>query len=177
MPMTPYSAAVQALGLVGLLFGILAFQNNKHKNIVLLKLLNEFFFAVQYILLGAYTGAVMNLISCVRNYIYCKSVEAGKPTIKWVVLFSVIIAAAGIMTWSSALSLVPILAKLLTTVAYGMKDTKKVRFLTLPSSLCWLFYNALYHSAGGVINEVFTTASILIAVVRFDILSRKKPRS
>jgi len=176
VPVTPYSVAVQALGLVGLLFGILAFQNNKHKRIVLLKLLNEFFFALQYIFLGAYTGAAMNLISCVRNYIYCKSVEAGKPTGKWIVLFSLIIVAVGIVTWSSAWSLVPIFAKLLTTAAYGMKDPKKVRFLTLPSSIGWLFYNSLYHSAGGVINEVFTTASILVAIVRFDVLGSKKPR-
>ena len=177
MPTTVYALTVQGLGLVGLLFGILAFQSNKHKDIVLLKLLNEFFFAAQYIFLGAYTGAAMNLISCVRNYIYCRSVEAGKPTGKWVFLFSVIIIAVGIVTWSSAWSLIPILAKLLTTTAYGMKDPKKVRYLTLPSSIGWLFYNWLYHSAGGVINEVFTTASILVAIARFDIFCNKKPRS
>jgi len=175
LTITPYTVAVQGLGLVGLLFGVLAFQNNNHKNIVLLKLLNEFFFAIQYMLLGAYTGAAMNLVSCIRNYIYCKNVEAGRSTRKWMFIFSIIIVAVGIVTWSSFWSLVPIFAKLLTTAAYGMRDPKKVRFLTLPSSLCWLLYNALYHSAGGVINEVFTTVSILVGIVRFDILHSEKP--
>ena len=104
MPQWILPVFIQGLGLIGLGFGVAAFQSNRHKSIVLLKLLNELVFAVQYVLLGAYTGAVMNLISCVRNYIYAKSVEKGRSTTPWIFIFSGIIVLSGILSWSSPLS-------------------------------------------------------------------------
>lgn len=176
MPQWVLPAFIQTLGLIGLGFGVAAFQSNRHKSIVLLKLLNELVFAVQYLLLGAYTGAVMNLISCVRNYIYAKSVEKGRSTVPWILIFSGVIILFGIVSWTSPLSLIPILTKLLTCAAYGIKNPRTVRFLTLPSSIGWLIYNAVYHSTGGVLNEVFTMTSIVISMVRFDFLPRRRAR-
>ena len=177
MPQWILPVFIQGLGLIGLGFGVAAFQSSRHKSIVLLKLLNELVFAVQYVLLGAYTGAVMNLISCVRNYIYAKSVEKGRSTTPWIFIFSGIIVLSGILSWSSPLSLIPVAAKLLTCAAYGMKNPRTVRILTFPSSIGWIVYNAVYHSAGGVLNEVFTMASIAISMVRFDFIPYYRTRA
>ncbi|MFQ9872206.1 MAG: YgjV family protein [Oscillospiraceae bacterium] len=79
MPQWILPVFIQGLGLIGLGFGVAAFQSSRHKSIVLLKLLNELVFAVQYVLLGAYTGAVMNLISCVRIISMRKVWKKGAP--------------------------------------------------------------------------------------------------
>ena len=160
---------VQALGIVGLLFGAAAFQSNKSKNIVVLKLLNDLFFSFQYLMLGAYTGAVMNWISCFRNLIYTHCTIKEKSNKVWMAVFCVIMLVTGILSWSSPMSLIAIIGKLLTTVSYGMKDAKKIRLLTLPSSIGWLVYDGYYGSMGGVINQILVLCSIGISIVRYDI--------
>ena len=160
---------VQALGIVGLLFGAAAFQSNKSKNIVVLKLLNDLFFSFKYLLLGAYTGAVMNWISCLRNLIYARCTIKEKSNRVWMAVFCIFMLVTGILSWSSPMSLIAIIGKLLTTVSYGMKDAKKIRLLTLPSSVGWLIYDGYYGSMGGVINQILVLCSIGISIVRYDI--------
>jgi len=116
----------------------------------------------------------MNFIGCVRNFIYAKNVEKGRSTLPWIIFFCIIMVAVGILTWASPISLIPLVAKILSTIAYGIKNTRAVRLLTLPTSLGWLVYDAVVDSDAGVINEIFTSTSILIAIVRFDILKREK---
>lgn len=167
-----YALIVQALGVLGLCFGVLSFQSNKSKNIVKLKLLNDFIFSIQYILLDAITGAVMNIISCFRNLIYINCDKKNKNTYSWMVLFSVIMLVMGVITWDSPFSLLAIAGKIISTVSYGLKDAKKVRLLTLPSSIGWLIYDSYYHSVGGVMNQLLIILSILISIIRYDILKK-----
>lgn len=70
----------QLIGGIGVLASVISFQCKKHNKILLFRTLNEAFFALQYFLLGAYTGMVMNIIGCVRNIIFSKQVERGKKT-------------------------------------------------------------------------------------------------
>jgi len=76
-------------------------------------------------------------------------------------------AAAGALTWVGPVSLLAILGKIASTLAYGMKRPKLVRLLTLPSSALWIVYDAICLSAAGVLTEIFTVASITIAEIRF----------
>lgn len=169
-----YALFLQSLGILGLCFGVLSFQSNKSKNIVKLKLLNDFIFSIQYILLGAITGAVMNVISCFRNLIYINCGRKNKNTYGWMVFFSIIMLITGALTWNSKFSLLAISGKIISTVSYGLKDAKKVRLLTLPSSIEWLIYDSYYHSFGGVINQLLIILSILISITRYDILKKGK---
>jgi hypothetical protein len=58
---------------------------------------------------------------------------------------------------------------LLTTVSSWFQSEKKIRFLTFPSSPCWLVYNVFNGSFAGVITEIFVMSSLIIAIIRFDI--------
>ena len=92
---------VQGLGAIGFFFGVVAFQSNKHRTMVVCRILNEIFFGIQFILLGAYTGAVMNGLSCLRNAIFIRNVEKGRSNKPWVAVFIVIIMLYGILSWNS----------------------------------------------------------------------------
>lgn len=168
---------IQGLGIAGLIVGILAYQSNRHKNIVFCKLANELLFGIQYVFLGAYTGALMNGLSCIRNYIFIENVKKEKSNLPWQLLFSIIIVIFGIISWESWFSLIPIYAKILTTVAYGIKNPRIIRYLTIPSSISWLVYNYHYGSVAGAVNEAFVLVSLGIAIVRFDILKKEAAAS
>jgi len=161
---------IQLLGMLGFAASLIAFQCKKHKPIVVLRTVNELVFALQYFLLGAYTGTAMNLLGSVRNLIFTKQVDRGRSTRGTMVLFSALFFVFGLLTWQGPKSLLIIAAKVLSTVAYGNKNPAMIRLLVLITSSAWLIYNASIYSYAGVISEAFTIGSILIGMVRLDIL-------
>lgn len=65
-----YEIIVQLIGIVGIIAGLSALQCNKHSHALMLKMTEEASFGVQYLLLGGYTGAVLNTIGIFRNLIF-----------------------------------------------------------------------------------------------------------
>ena len=161
---------IQSIGVLGIIASIIAFQTKKHNQILLFKTLNEFLFAIQYVLLGAYTGMAMNLVGCVRNIIFTKQVEKNKKTTISTVIFCVMFTVFGIATWQGLKSLLIIIAKVLSTVAYSNKNTTVVRGIILITSISWLIYNSFVFSIAGVLCEAVTIISVIVGIIRFDLI-------
>ncbi len=182
---------VQALGFIAIGVNLIAVQFNTHGKIMLFKTLGSFLFAMQYLLLGAYAGMVMDLIGTIRNIIFSHNVKNGKSNKWYIIIFAIITLILGlatiILTWEKSilavshwttdvnvatilavgLAVVSIIAKLLTTVAYGFKDPHKIRLINYPSSSLWLIYNFACFSLAGMVNEIMTLISLTIAEIRF----------
>ena len=165
---------IQLIVGIGILASIISFQCKKHNKILLFRTLNESFFALQYFLLGAYTGMTMNLIGCVRNIIFSKQVEKGKKTVASSIVFCILFFVLGLFTWQGPKSILIIIAKILSTIAYGNKNTTVVRAIIFVTSTSWLVYNYSVFSIAGVICEAFTLVSLIIGVIRLDIIPRLK---
>ena len=155
-------------GALGLILSIIAFQFKKHKHIVLLKLSSELTFSIQYILLGAWTGAVLDFISVIRNYLFYRLVKKNISTTPVIIVFGLFVIVTGFITFDGFISLLPIGSKLLTTVSYGMKNEKWLRLITLPSCILWIIYNLFVGSWAGAVTDAITLMSILIAIYKFD---------
>ena len=182
---------VQAIGFLGIAINILSVQFNSHFKIMIMKTLGSLAFVIQYIFLGAWVGMVMDLIGSIRNVIFTINVQKGKSNKLWVVFFSVFTLIAGVITiattwdksigyatrWSNdakvvliiavSISIISIVAKLLTTIAYGFKDPHVIRTVNIPSNACWVIYNAVAFSIAGMINDCMCLISIVIAEIRF----------
>ena len=96
--MTPFEFLVQVIGFVGIALNILSVQFNKHWQIMLLKTLGSMTFVLQYILLGAWVGMVMDLIGSIRNVIFTLNVKNGRSNKGWIIAFSIITFIAGLVT-------------------------------------------------------------------------------
>lgn len=167
-----FEILIQGIGFVGIVAAIIAFQAKKHRNIILFRNANTLLFALQYLLLDAYSGAAMNMLSFVRNEIYSWCIKKNKKTIYAQMVFCGIYIVSGILTWAGIESLIIIISKFFSTYAYGIKDTKWLRIFTLISVSCMLVYNIYARSWAGVICEVFTIISLIIALVRFYVLPK-----
>lgn len=165
---TVFNIAAQAIGFIGFILAVMTFQSDKHKSITLIKCASDAMFVIQFIMLGAYTGAIMNGIGCARNIAYAQLVEKKKNVIPAVVIFSLIIVIGGIATWSGPISLLAIVGKLLSTLSYAFKNPKNVRRMTIPVCLVWGIYDGISGSPAGVLTEVFTLISIAVAYFRFE---------
>ena len=187
----------QVLGVIAIASNIYAMQFNKHGFIMLFKLIGSFLFCLQYLLLGAYVGMIMDFIGTIRNIIFAYLVKKEKSTKPYIIFFSLLTLALGIFTivttWSATIvtvsrwskninvatllaviiSILSVSAKLISTIAYGIKSTHTIRMLNIPSCSCWIIYNLVCFSFTGVLNEFFTISSIVIAEIRFR---EKKPK-
>ena len=161
---------IQLIGGLGIIASIISFQCKKHNSILLFRTLNEFIFAIQYFFLGAYTGMAMNLVGCVRNIIFTKQILQNKKTTITTIIFGFMFLLFGIFTWQGMKSILIIVAKVLSTIAYGNKNTTVVRGIIFVTCSSWLIYNYCVFSMAGVLCEAFTLISLIIGVIRLDII-------
>ncbi len=171
---TLYEFVMQGVGILGILAAVLAFQCKNHKPLTILRTANEMLFAVQYFMLGAYTGMAMNLVGSLRNLVFVKMVENNKNTKKACFAFSTLFLIFVAFTWEGSKSILIGIAKVVSTFAYGNKNTSFVRIFILMTSLSWFVYNFLVKSYAGCVCESFTIISIISGIIRIDILNKNK---
>ena len=159
---------VQFIGFIGVGISILSFQCKSYQKLIWMRVFSELAFAIQYFLLGAYTGMATNLVSCVTNSVYRERVKRGKSTLWFQVSFGILFVLTGILTWQGPRTLLVIGAKVLSTVANGLGDGKKIRNLTLIVMLLWIVYDSLVFSIAGICSDVLTIISVLLAMLRLD---------
>ncbi len=165
---------IQAIGFVGMGFSLLSVQNRSYNRVILCKICAYLIFGFQFFLLGAYTGTITNLVSCFTNSVYRYRIKKGKSTLPCQIAFALLFVVIGIATWSGPISLLVILAKLLSTISYGIKNTKIIRRMTLVTMPMWLCYDLYVFSIGGAINDVLLILSAITAIIRIDLLPKWK---
>ncbi len=161
---------IRAMGSIGFILGVSAFQSNKHKMIVLTKLGSEAAFTIQYFLLNAYTGSIMNFVGVIRNLIFYKLVEKGKSTKIAMWVFCGVYIISAIITWEGPTSLLPLVGKLCSTVAYSIDNPRYIRIINIPTLTMWIVYNCVYGAWEGLATDSISLISVLIAMMRYDIV-------
>ena len=91
-------------------------------------------------------------------------------------IFSLFFVGFGIATRQGPIGIPIICAKVVTAVAYGIKNPKVLRLLSFPTSLCRLVYNIYAQSIAGILCELFTCISIPVALFRIDFRRSDKVR-
>ncbi len=165
---------IQVLGFAGMFIQIFSMQSKDYKKVIGMTITGELIFAVQLLLLGGITGAATNFAACVTNLIYYARIRKDKSTLPFQIIFSIVFVAIGILTWEGPISLLVIIAKLVSTVSYGIKDTKVIRRLKLVSMPLWLIYDCIHFSIGGVLNDLMIIISTVVAIFRLDVKREKK---
>lgn len=165
---------IQAIGFIGLLFVVLSFQKNTRRAILLYLAIAQIFFTAHFSLLGAWTGATMNGLAAIRTFMFYK--RDAIPLFKnplWMYIFMAIFFLAGFMTWQAWYSILLIFAMVVDTYAVWNERTSRIRaFMIIPRPL-WFTYNFIVGSYAGMTTEIFVFISLLVGILRFDILKRK----
>lgn len=166
-----HNLIVQAIGIIGLIFVVVSFQNNKRNLILILLGTSQIFYAIHYGLLGAWTAFAMNIVGMTRSFLFT---QKGKK--KWMdnnIMMYVFIGLfwiAGILSWVGWVSILPVLAMTIETIGLWMKNPTKIRFNMLGLRPLWLSYNIIYRSYAGMTADLFVLISLLAGIIRFDII-------
>ncbi len=164
----------QLIGVIALVLAVISFQQKTHKYILVFQLAANVAFVLHFGLLGAYTGALLNAVALIRAIVFVNKGKLWADKKIWLFFFCALSVAVGVITWESALSILPILGMICTTVAFWIKTPKFVRLCAFPSSPLWLVYNLINQAWGGVLTEIINMTSIVVAIIRLDLNLSKK---
>ena len=158
----------QLIGIIALLFSITVFQLNERSKMLRLSMMASILYAVHFFLLGAVTGAALNLISALRSFCFFHL----KPTTqqRHGILFTFIIfqCAATALTWQGFVSVFALIASILSAYAAWHQKPKQIRRWALASPPFYFVYDALSQSYPGMLVEIIIIFSNLVGEYRFD---------
>lgn len=179
-----YEIIAQSIGVLGMVVVVLSFQNKTHRGLVLTQLVGACLFTVNYLMIGAMLGCLINFICIFRSIVFSNKARFRADNPIWLIVFIGLFVASYVLTFTvfgtpptvdnlliEALAVIGMSA---STIGYFLKDAKAVRRMGLIHSPAWLTYNCFRFTIGGVLCEAFSLISIFIAMWRYDI---KKNRS
>lgn len=161
---------IQGIGVLALICSLISFQQKKRIWLMIFHMSASILSAIQLFLLGAYAGAVLDLIAFMRTLIFSfgnRVMRMGLGT--WRAIFLGQMLLAGALTFTDIYSLLAVLAGCLSTIALSMKKDFHVRLISLFVSPCWIVYNIVYGAYAGIVNELIAVVSIVIGIYRNDI--------
>lgn len=168
----------QATGFVAMFFNIFSYQQKSAKRIIAFQFFGTLFFALNYLLLGAYIGTMLNAVGMLRAMLFLKKDTFHPERIGFLIPFGMAYVGAYILNFTvlgkdlTAFNLIteilPVIAMFATHLAYRYDSPKTIRRFCLISSVSWLIFNIINVAVGALLCEVFSLISIVIAMVRLD---------
>ncbi len=168
----------QAIGIIAMLFNILSYQGKKQRTVIILQLCGSIFFSVNFLLLGATVGGILNIIATIRAVIFIFKDKFKADKISWFIVFIASYVSVYILNFTVfgkeptafnlIIELLPVIGMLALNIGFRLKDSSYIRKCGLISSPAWLIYNIVAGSWGAIICETFTLISILIGMLRHD---------
>lgn len=165
--MTPI--ITQTIGFVAVAAFILSYQIKSNRWLFLLQLIGSALFCLQFFLLDAFSGCLSLAVNILRNALMMKYNDW-----KWVqwkgcpIIIAVLFTIILFFTWNGPVSLLAFVASVSSTFVYWTNSPRNIRLVNLTcASPCWLIYDIIVHSWGGLLSESITLISILVSIIRF----------
>jgi len=161
----------QIIGLFAVTAFLLSYQQKKRTNIIIWNATSRVLYIIQYVLLGAFEGAVLDILGTISSFMAQK--KENKIIKKYLILFvsviNLIILAVGLSMYKNIFSLFPIVGVILHTTAFWITEEKTIRKISFLGSPFWLVYNLASQAYGSAIGDMLTMVSIGVAIYRYDI--------
>ncbi len=162
----------QIVGIAAVALYLLSFQLKKRGQLVLVTCVSNCLYVLQYCLLGAFSGAILDLLSTVSSFFAGKKNAPGfQLYAKGVaVAISLLIAVAGLILANiqkSWIELLPIAGALLQTVGLWFQKEQTIRKFALAGAPFWLIYNFICQAYGAAVGSLLTMISVIVALLRY----------
>lgn len=138
------------------------------KNIMLLCVIYCFFYSGHYLLLNAYTGALMSLISAARNIWFYLNAKKKRNNPKFSLLLFLLLAVIfGAVSYQDTFSIISIMASLLSTYSIWQKNVKLYRILAVPVSICFIIYAIHINSFLSILTECILLVVEIVGIIQY----------
>ncbi len=177
--MTKFELFAQIVGIAAMAFNILSYQQKTQGKVIAFQLIGSALFSVNFFMLGAIVGGIMNLIGTIRAIVFMNKQKLRADHIAWLITFVALYFISYILTFTvfgkeftifdGIIELLPVIAMTATTISFRLQSAKSIRKFGLISSPSWLVYNIVNTAVGAIICEVLSLCSIVIGLIRYDL--------
>ncbi len=168
----------QILSIISCAAIIFSFQLKNNRNLFWVQTFAAIGFGLSYLLLSAYDGFFINLISFTNTFVLLNKRLKKTPILVSLCIGYIIVPFISLFlikkAWTTALiiatvfSFVIAASQIAYTLAMWKDDGKAIRLVRLFAvTPAWLAYNIAVFSIGGIICEAFNVISIIIAFIRY----------
>ena len=169
--MTMVNIIAQAFGIIGLIIIVYSFQCKKNKNFFLMQGTGSFMFFLNFLLIGAYAGALFNLTNLVRGLLFAKDSKKLWKLIIIIGLYTLCYIFSLQFTWGDGfmifISTLPYVTLVIMSVLMWLGNGKHIRIFQLTlMSPSWIIHNIFNFTLGGIICESFNMISVIVYFIR-----------
>ena len=76
--------------------------------------------------------------------------------------------------YKNIFSLFPIVGAMFQNIALWIDDERRIRLVSLVGAPLWLIYNFISRAYGSTVGSVLVMVSLVIVIIRYDVLPLKK---
>ena len=163
-----------AIGLLAVAFFVLSYLQKRRGVILATNLTSRVLYVVQYLLLGAFEGAVLDVLGAASGAVANTDEREFVKKNKRVVFIGInaIIIVAGILLYQNIFSLFPLVGILFQTDALWLKKEKYIRIVSMLGCPFWFTYNFVSGAYGSCIGDVLSFAALGVSLLRYDIFKK-----
>lgn len=162
------SIIAQVLGIIALIVLFISSLVNDKKKVLGIQVISSLVIALQYLFLGAYSGCLINIVCAIRNIIYGKKYENKQAPIWLVIVIIAIMMALSMFTYNGPISLLPMLAISIFTIAVSRFKLTSIRIAEIIASVIMIIYDVEVKAYTGIIMVTVEIIFALVAIIRFS---------
>lgn len=155
----------QLIGIAAIGVSSLIYIQKSRIRMVLMKLVTDVLWVLHHISILSYTAAATTGIAIIREVVFLRKHKKSYE-ICILIGFSALFTAAAVFTWRDVFSVFPAVGSVLSTLAFGSKEVRLIRFFAFLSSVCMMIYGIHYISIPTIINECLVQTSIIASFVQ-----------
>lgn len=162
----------QIVGIIAVALFLWSFQLKKRRQIVFVTCVTNCLYVLQYFLLGAFSGAILDVLATVSSFFAGKKNAPGfrryaKGAAFAILALIVIVGVTLAILQKNWIELLPVAGALLQTGGLWFNSEQTIRKFALAGAPFWLIYNLLSQAYGVALGSVLSIVSIVISLVRY----------
>lgn len=157
----------QIIGGIALLLTVYTWNRKSRSEILITQCISSVAYIIHYVLLGAFTGAIMNALVIGRNLTFDlkhKKDWAKHPGLLLGFIF--ILCLGGALSWQGPVSILGTLGTIVGTYGMWQNNPWKMRLYIFIACVIWVPYTIVVHSYSGLVSQLVAMIAILIAKYR-----------
>ena len=176
--MSTTQIAAQVLGAIGILIYVIMYHSKDVNNVLHKKFWMDIVWALQYFLIGGYTGCITNVICCAREAVFMNNDKKIFKSRLWLILFLIINWVSAALVWKGLYCFLPALVSTLGTFSFWQKNMTVARVIALVNNVLMFTYDVYVLSYMGMIGEALVFLSVISALliqrynIKFTFLKR-----
>lgn len=164
----------QIIGLIIVILSLIGLQQKSGERFLFYQISINLLYIIQYILLGAITGAVICVISTIRCIIFWKYKKESKKTpIYFLILFILLSIISSIITSTSIFDYILTIGTIIFTYALWQDNMRIMRAGSIVSVITYIVYNLIFRAYTAMILDGIDFFNLSIAIYKNDIKNKK----